>query len=870
MEAEKFIRQLGSDPSAGLASEERFRRQRQYGLNKLEEKRSFRPLLLFLGQFGDTMVLMLLAATLVSAVLGEYADALTIMTIVVLNAVLGFVQEFKAERSLEALQSFSAPRAQIICDGEVRSVPAEELVPGDIVFLKAGDRVPADVRIFASSSLEVEESPLTGETVPVPKSEDGEDCYAYMGCLVTRGRSMGVVVATGMNTRMGQIADMIHQAEQPPTPLQQRLSRLGNVLVAVCLVICLFVVIAGVLRGEQLYKMFMAGVSLAVAAIPEGLPAVVTLCLAIGLQRMLKRRAIARKLPAVETLGSATVICSDKTGTLTENKMTAERIYTGGSILAVTGKGYSLEGEILGAGKMPGHLNWLLTVGVVCNGANLKKRGEKTEILGDPTDGALLVLAAKQGLYKNRLLERLQVLREYPFDSKKKMMTTLVRDRDGTYFSLVKGAPEVVLPLCRRVAANAGTLPLTGEVLGQINSVCEEWASQAYRLLAVAWRASPAPYASQAQAESDLVFGGIIALNDPPRPEVPGAVRQCLQAGIRPVMITGDHKATAVAIARRIGLPFTAQGVVTGAELEEMDDRELERRIDSISICARVYPEHKMRIVRILKKKGHVVAMTGDGVNDAPAVKEANIGIAMGIAGTEVTKEAASLVLADDNFATIVSAVEEGRVIYGNIRKFIRFLLACNTGEVFTMFFAMLLGFPLPLRAIQILWVNLVTDGLPALALSMEPAGPGIMQAPPRPKDESILARGLGRNIFSTGLSIGVLTLITFVIGLSRGNLDYARTLALATLITVQLVFALECRRNDGDKAAPLFANLWIVAALAVSTGLLLAVLYIPQLQAVFATVAPSRSDWLIILGFSLLPFMLVQVLRRLARRLGL
>jgi Ca2+-transporting ATPase len=428
----------------------------------------------------------------------------------------------------------------------------------------------------------------------------------------------------------------------------------------------------------------------------------------------------------------------------------------------------------------------------------------------------------------------------------------------------------VVLPLCRRVAANAGTLPLTGEMLGQINSVCEKWASQAYRLLAVAWRASPAPYASQAQAESDLVFGGIIALNDPPRPEVPGAVRQCLQAGIRPVMITGDHKATAVAIARRIGLPFTAQGVVTGAELEEMDDRELERRIDSISICARVYPEHKMRIVRILKKKGHVVAMTGDGVNDAPAVKEANIGIAMGIAGTEVTKEAASLVLADDNFATIVSAVEEGRVIYGNIRKFIRFLLACNTGEVFTMFFAMLLGFPLPLRAIQILWVNLVTDGLPALALSMEPAGPGIMQAPPRPKDESILARGLGRNIFSTGLSIGVLTLITFVIGLSRGNLDYARTLALATLITVQLVFALECRRNDGDKAAPLFANLWIVAALAVSTGLLLAVLYIPQLQAVFATVAPSRSDWLIILGFSLLPFMLVQVLRRLARRLGL
>lgn len=870
MELDQLTRELGTHGRVGLSREERARRQRQYGPNKLEDRQSVRPMMLFVSQFGDTMVLMLLAATLLSAFLREYADAVTIMIIVILNAVLGFVQEYKAERSLEALQHLSAPKAQIISGGEVRVVAAEELVPGDILFIKAGDRVAADVRIFSSANLEVEESPLTGETVPVPKGEDGEDYYAYMGCLVTRGRSMGIVVDTGMNTKMGQIADMIHQAEQPPTPLQQRLSRLGNVLVALCLIICVFVIIAGVLRGEHLYNMIMAGISLAVAAIPEGLPAVVTLCLAIGLQRMLKRRAIARKLPAVETLGSATVICSDKTGTLTENEMTAEKIYTGGKVLAVTGKGYSLEGEILGAGQFPGHLNWLLTAGAVCNGANIKNRGSKVEVLGDPTDGALLVLAAKQGLYKNRLLERLQFVQEHPFESRRKMMSTVVRDRDGTYYSLVKGAPEVVLPRCRRMAANGNTIPLAGIELHKINTISEEWAGEAYRLLAVAWRASSVPFSSQDQGESELVFGGIIALNDPPRPEVPGAVRQCLKAGIRPVMITGDHKATAVAIARRIGLPFQTQGVVTGTELEQMDDRELERRIEAISIFARVYPEHKMRIVRTLKKLGHVVAMTGDGVNDAPAVKEANIGIAMGIAGTEVTKEAASLVLVDDNFATIVSAVEEGRVIYSNIRKFIRFLLACNTGEVFTMFFAMLLGFPLPLRAIQILWVNLVTDGLPALALSMEPAGPGIMQIPPRPKDESILARGLGRNIFSTGLCIGVVTLLVFIIALGRGNLDYARTMALSTLITVQLIFALECRRDDGGRAVSLTANPWIIAALTVSMALLLAALYIPTLQSVFATVAPSRGDWLIILGFSLLPSILTKIIRGLGRLLGL
>lgn len=874
LDVHSIVSSLQADIREGLPRAERIKRLNQLGPNKLETRTSKSPILLFLSQFGDVMVLMLLAATLVSGVLGEFHDALTIMVIVILNALLGFIQEYKAERSLQALQNLNAPMAQILSGGEVSSIPAEELVPGDIVFIKAGDRVPADLRVFNSSSLEIEESPLTGETIPVPKYEDGDDCFAYMGCLVTRGRSMGVVTNTGMNTKMGKIADLIHEAEQPPTPLQRRLAKLGHVLVVVCVAVSMFVMIAGVLRGEEIYKMFMAGVSLAVAAIPEGLPAVVTLCLAIGLQRMLKRRAIVRKLPAVETLGCATVICSDKTGTLTQNQMTAERIYTNGTYLTVSGKGYSTQGEIVAQGATPTNLEWLLSVGALCNGAELQRQSGSSQVTihGDPTDGALLVLAVKGGVLQSKLNRIYKTLQEFSFDSKKKMMTTIVNDtRGGKYYSLVKGAPEVVLPLCTEVSNGGGTRKLQKSDLDQINKVCDEWAGQAFRLLAIAWKESTRQLNSQDEAESGLVFGGIVALNDPPRPEVAEAVRKCLKAGVKPIMITGDHRATAVAIAKRIGLPFKDESVVTGAELEIIDDRELDRRINDISVCARVYPEHKMRIVRALKKRGHVVAMTGDGVNDAPAVKEANIGISMGITGTEVTKEAASLVLADDNFATIVAAVEEGRVIYDNIRKFIRFLLACNAGEVFTMFFAMLLGFPLPLKAIQILWVNLVTDGLPALALSMEPGGPGIMQRPPRHRDESILARGLGLNIFTMGLTIGILTVLVFAFTLTAGMpLDYARTMALTTLIVIQLLFAFNCRRNDDGRSAPITKNLWLVGAIFLSFGLLCLVLYVPMLQKVFATVPLTSRDWLVVMVASSIPVVIRKFVRIIAQMMGL
>lgn len=839
MAIDKTALVLTTDLENGLTGGERRRRLKK-GLNVLESNKN-NALFVFLGQFADTMVLMLLAATLVSASMGEYADAFTIMIIVFLNASLGFIQEYKAEKSLESLGSLTAPTAQIISDGIVKIVPATQLVPGDIVFLKAGDRVPADLHLFRSFNLEVDESPFTGESLPVERDENSDEPYAYMGCLVTRGRSRGLVFATGMNTQMGKIASMLDKAQQQPTPLQKRLSRLGNILVIACSAICLIVVLAGVLRGEPPYMMFMAGVSLAVAAIPEGLPAVVTLCLTFGLQRMLKRNAIARRLPAVETLGCATVICSDKTGTLTENRMTVERIYTAGIIINPDKPRFQKQDRQ--------HLHWLLTLGAICNGAVLKKERNKTIIIGDPTDGALLLAAVDAGLSKNDLEKRYQILKEYPFDSKQKLMAVVTKDcKGGAVYAFVKGAPEVILANC--------SWSFTRGQQAAVDQICRQWAKDAYRLIAVAWKECQQIPNNLEELLTDLTFSGIVALKDPPRPQVAAAIRRCLEAGIKPIMITGDHKETAVAIAKRIGLPFIEEGVVTGRDLEAMDDKELAQKVSSFAICARVYPEHKMRIVRALKNQGHVVAMTGDGVNDAPAMKEADIGIAMGIAGTEVTKETASLVLVDDNFATIVAAVEEGRVIYNNIRKFIRFLLTCNTGEVFTMFFAILIGLPLPLRAIQILWVNLVTDGLPALALSLEPGGRGIMKQPPRPRNESIMAGGLGLDILLTGLFIGLLTVVIFAISLGRGSIAYAQTMALATLISIQLLYSLACRKDSADKSAAIWENPWLVGSLILSFALLMLVMYIAPLRIVFGTVILHGADWLVVIAISFLPLL--------------
>lgn len=845
------------DPKRGLPRGERARRLDKVGPNVLDTKGGRPPGVLLLSQFGDILVLILLAATLVSAVLGETDDAITILIIVILNAILGFIQEYKAERSLQALQQMASPKARILCEGEICEVEARTLVPGDVVILQAGDKVPADMTLFSTDGMEIEESPLTGESEPVEKSEHGGETerQALRGCLVTRGKGRGIVAATGMNTRMGHIARMIQQARPAPTPLQRRLNRLGKLLVVLCVIISAVVTIAGLLRGEDLYKMFMAGVSLAVAAIPEGLPAVVTLCLAIGVQRMLRRQAIVRKLPAVETLGCATIICSDKTGTLTENQMMVERALVGGAEISATGRGFELQGEIVSATAPTAELKRFLTVGALCNAARLETVRQRTKVVGDPTDGAMLVLAYKGGEESSQLHCRYEICAEYPFDSRRKMMTVVARDlTEGGYLTMVKGAPEVVISLCSQVAWQGEIVPISDGIKKQVWAVGSRWAQKACRLLAVAWKHTAAVPPTQIAAESSLTFSGLAAIKDPPRPEVAGAVAEALAAGIRPVMVTGDYRETAMAIARQVGLPLAEGSVLTGEELDCMSDRELARVVKQVSVCARVYPEHKLRLVKALKAQGNVVAMTGDGVNDAPAVKEADIGVAMGVAGTDVTKEAASLVLLDDNFATIVAAVREGRVIYDNIRKFIRFLLSCNAGEVFTVFLAMMVGFPLPLRAIQILYVNLVTDGLPALALSMEPAGRNIMRRPPRPVQENILAGNMGAEIFLIGLVIGVLTLAVFAWSLARGeSLEYARTMAFSTLICIQLLLALSCRTEEGEQP-PLGSNMWLGCALAISYCLLLIVLYNPWLQGIFSTVALTASDWFLVLAVSVLP----------------
>ncbi len=883
MSREEVCLHLKADKTGGLTESEAARRLRQTGRNVLAEKKKTSLILLFLDQFRDFMVLVLLLATLVSGLLQEYSDAITIMVIVLVNACLGFAQEYRAERSLETLRDLTAPVARVIREKTRKEVPAQELVPGDVVLLEAGDRVPADIRLYEVRQLMVNEAPLTGESEPVLKhtavlKEEGASLgdqrnMAFMGTMVVSGRGSGLVVATGMDTEMGRVAHLIQHAEQGETPLQKRLAQLGRYLVLGCLVVCALVVAMGLARGLPAYKMFMAGVSLAVAAIPEGLPAVVTIALAIGVQRMVRKSAIVRHLPAVETLGCATVICSDKTGTLTQNKMNMREIWAAGVSYRVEGEGYSPQG-IFSKGNhkvkpaAEEELMLALSVSVLCNNARLHKgpveirplwRGGRTaewNIEGDPTEGALLVAGARAGLWREDLEREWERVAEIPFDGTRKRMTVIYSGAHGPV-AYVKGAPEEVISRCSRIFLNGEVRELTAYWRQEAAAMVETMAARALRNLAVAYRplaGNSSDYSAE-KVEQDLILAGVLGMMDPPRSEVLPAIRKCHAAGIRTVMITGDHKTTAVAVARMLHLLPAAGGVLTGAELDQMTDEKLATVADKIFVYARVTPEHKLRIVRALKKRGHVVAMTGDGVNDAPAVKEADIGIAMGQTGTDVTREAAALVLADDNFATIVSAVEEGRGIYDNIRKFIRFLLSCNTGEILTMFIAMLAGLPLPLRAIQILWINLVTDGLPAMALGVDPPGENVMLRPPRPPEEGIFARGLWLEIIFRGLLIGVVAVAVFAWSLDGGmSLDTARTMTFATLIVSQLLYVFECRReNAGDKSG-LLSNPWLVGAVLSSFGLLLLVIYQPVLAAVFGTTPLEPLGWAFVFGASLLP----------------
>ncbi|PWK12809.1 calcium-translocating P-type ATPase, SERCA-type [Tumebacillus permanentifrigoris] len=876
MDVQDVLQLLSVSPK-GLANAEADKRREQVGENRLNEAEQTSLLTLFFNQFRDFMVLVLLAATLVSGLLGEHADAITIIAIIIVNGILGFFQELRAEKSLASLKQLTAPTATVLRDGKKVSVPALDLVPGDILFLEAGDRVPADVRVLDSASLEAEESALTGESLPVQKLNapvvDGNATLGdrknmcYMGTLITRGKGTAVVCETGMHTEMGLIADLIQTAEDTETPLQRRLEQLGKILVYVALGITAVVVATGVFHGNSLYTMFLAGVSLAVAAIPEGLPAIVTVALALGVQRMIKRKAIVRKLPSVETLGCATVICSDKTGTLTQNKMTVQRVFVGGQFYDISGTGYNPDGEFLFGGKaIDPHrrtdLKRLLEVSVLCNNALLTQDTAKKHpdwmIQGDPTEGALMVLGAKAGLRGEEMDAAQPRIDELPFDSTRKMMSVLTRDQKGELFMLTKGAPDVLLDRCGYMLIDGKVTPLTHSLRKGILGANHAMGTEALRCLALAYR----PLKSEQQfrshdPEQDLIFIGMVGMIDPPRPEVFDAIARCKKAGIKTVMITGDHQVTAEAIARQLGILQGGGLTVNGQDLYNMSDRELQERVDDIFVYARVSPEHKLRIVKALQANGHVVAMTGDGVNDAPAIKAADIGIAMGLGGTDVAKDASSLILSDDNFATIVAAIEEGRSIYDNIRKFIRYLLASNVGEIVTMFLAMILALPLPLVPIQILWVNLVTDGLPAIALGVDPAEKGIMNRPPRNVRESIFARGLGFKILSRGILIGIATLAVFWFSLQMepDNLIKAQSMAFVTLVMAQLIHVFDCRSVEGGIfSRNLFENKWLIWSVLSSVLLLLGVMYIPAFQPVFRTVPLGGVDWLIVLFAAAVP----------------
>jgi len=890
LELEKVITYLRTDREQGLDLKEGKERLKKYGLNKLREPEKIQLYQIFINQFKDFMVLVLLAAACVSGVLGEITDTIAIVAIVILNAILGFIQEYRAEKSLESLKKLTAPQARVARGNKEFRLAAEELVPGDILLLEAGDIIPADARLLDVINLEIDESMLTGESLPVKKNHffSGQTSLGdrknmvFSGTIITAGRGKALVVATGMQTEIGKIAELLDNVEEEATPLQKRLEQLGKFLVFICLLVCGLVVTAGVLRGEELGIMFLTGVSLAVAAIPEGLPAIVTIVLAIGVQRMVKRKAVVRRLPSVETLGCANVICSDKTGTLTQNIMTVQKIYLDNQLTQVTGKGYQPSGEFrLDERKLEtdrGTLALLLKTAALCNNAALKKAGfslsslwrkkrealwgkriAEWEVLGDPTEGALLVAAAKGNYWRDVLEKSEPRIAELPFDSERKRMTVLCRGEDGYTYAYVKGAPDIIIDYCERILLDGQEKELDWQSKEKIKAMNEEMAGQALRVLALAYRRIPAHIKEWVpeRIEKNLIFLGLMGMLDPPREEVREALRLCKKAGIKTVMVTGDHALTAMAIARDIGMLAEGQGVMRGVELDALTEEELGKKVESIGVYARVSPKHKVQIVRAWRKKNYVVGMTGDGVNDAPALKEADIGIAMGKGGTDVTKEASALILMDDNFSTIVAAIEEGRAVYNNIRKFITYLLSCNIGEVLTMFLATLIGLPLPLIPIQILWVNLVTDGLPAMALGVDSSEKDLMQRPPRKAWENIFSGGLGWKIIGRGIQIGVSTVFVFTVALylGNGNLELARTMTFTTLVLSQLFFVFTCRsENQSIFELGFFSNLYLVGAVGVSLGLLLMALYLPILQSIFQTVPLSLEHWLLITAVSALP----------------
>ncbi|MFA6384046.1 MAG: calcium-translocating P-type ATPase, SERCA-type [Candidatus Omnitrophota bacterium] len=883
---------LQTQAAVGLSAHEAQARLEKTGPNALQGKKPVNPIWLFIGQFKDFMIWVLIGAAFVSGILQEWIDAFAIIGIVILNAILGFIQEFRAEKALAALKKLSSPKSKVIRDGQRALIDSSDIVPGDLIELEAGDNVPADSRlIWVTPNFATLEASLTGESVPVSKTHAAlveQDValseranMVYLGTSVVSGKARALVAYTGMQTELGKIAGMIEEIGAEDTPLQKKLEEFGKWIVYVCFALVAMVFLLGVFRGgwgkENLLAMFLTSVSLAVAAIPEGLPAVVTIALALGVQRMVKRHALIRKLPSVETLGCATVICSDKTGTLTKNEMTVQAVYAGGKLFEVGGIGYDPAGEFSHEKKrvrLEDHpaLKKCLVTGVLCNGAELIKDKDAYKVVGDPTEGALLTCAAKAGIWKKDMDGLMPFVEEIPFDSERKKMTIIRRDPDNLHIACVKGAPDILLADCRFIEDAGRIRPLTDADRATILEMNAALADRALRVLAIASRilaTIPDKYEVRL-IERDLVFHGLVAMIDPPREEVKAAMKLCGTAGIRTVMITGDHKNTAVAIAKQLGFFHEDSLALTGDELDKLSDDQLDQMIERVPVYARVSPAHKLRIVRQWRKLGHVVAMTGDGVNDAPAVKEADIGVAMGITGTDVTKEVSDMVVTDDNFASIVAAVEEGRGIYDNIKKFIHYLLSCNTGEILVMFVSSLIGWPVPLLPIQILWVNLVTDGLPALALGVDPVDPGVMSRRPRNPHESVVGKDAAVHMILQGVFIAMCSLGAFalVMYIEREGLERARTAAFTVLACAQLFHSFNCRSNTESLfRLGVFTNMKLVIAALVSFILQMVVVYTPFLQTVFKTEPLGLLDWVLVIIISSLPLWAMELIKLHNRR---
>ena len=852
---------------AGLSPGQVAERQAKYGRNELREAHRVSPWEILLEQFKNVLIVILLAATVASLLLGHGIESIIIAVIIVFAVLLGFVQEFRAERAIEALRQMSAPTAKVVRNGVEAEVPAADLVPGDVIVLHTGDRIPADARLLEAINLQLDEAALTGESLPVEKNIgrlEAEDLpvgdrrnMIYAGTAVTYGRGRAIVVGTAMQTEFGQIAQMLHTVESGRTPLQQNLDRVGTVLARATFVVVGIVVALGLLRGQPLMDMLIFGIALAVAVVPEALPAVVTISLAIGVQKMVKRHALVRRLPAVETLGCTSVICADKTGTLTKDEMTVRRIYCAGHVFSVSGAGYQPSGEF--SSKHGEHLaptpalrRMLMAAALDSDASLMEDATGRWEIKGDPTEAALVVAATKAGLDKEALDTSYPRVREIPFSSETKRMTTLHQTHEALT-AYAKGAPEVILEGCSFVLTEDGAQSLDGAARSQILVQAERMARDALRVLAIADK----PDARLADAERGMTFLGLVGMIDPPRPEARDAIGVCLEAGIRPIMITGDHPATAEAVAHELGLLGNGGRVLSGAQLEEMSTAELEQEVEEVSVYARVSPAHKLRVVTALQSHGHVAAMTGDGVNDAPALKKADIGIAMGITGTDVTKEAAAMTLTDDNFASIVAAVEEGRGVFGNIKKYLMYLLSSNIGEIGVMAGSALLGLPLPLSAVQILYVNLATDGLPALALSVDPPEKDLMKRKPRNPRSGIFTRPVVTLMLLGGIWSTMVNLGLFTWAQSSGrSLQEAMTMTFISLVLIQFFKAYNFRSDRHSVMDKPFANRWLNGAILWETMMLLLIIYTPFLGEAFGNFRLPLHDWAIVLGlaFSVVP----------------